>query len=272
MENELREENEKLASIDGECSALYESKQQILGTLAKYDALIASKTPEMTVDAARMVIDNWHRCDDSIQRYRNEMDKILSEQNVYAQSLDDLKTRIATVQAQVNDLQAVVDRDNLLWAHYKYINRVYSDRNKIKSIAFKEQLPFINNRLKYYFDVFGLDIKLTITDNLSVESDKWSYDFESGGERKRTDVAFMLALFDFHEYMYGRQSNILVLDEVDGRMDNDGIESLISVIKNDIATRVETILIVSHRDLMHDTFAREIRVTRKNRFSTLELI
>jgi len=106
---------------------------------------------------------------------------------------------------------------------------------------------------------------------LSVESNMWGYEFESGGERKRTDVAFMLAMFDFHEQMYGRQCNVLVLDEVDGRMDDDGIDSLISVIKNDLANRVETILVISHRNLMFDTFPKEIKVVRTKRQSRLEV-
>jgi DNA repair exonuclease SbcCD ATPase subunit len=69
-------------------------------------------------------------------------------------------------------------------------------------------------------------------------------------------------MFDFHEQMYGRQSNVLVLDEVDGRLDDDGIDSLISVIKNDLANKVETIMVISHRNMMHDTFPRELRVKR----------
>ena len=90
----------------------------------------------------------------------------------------------------------------------------------------------------------------------------WGYEFESGGERKRTDVAFMFAMFDFHEEMYGRQCNILVLDEVDGRLDDDGIDSLIGIIKNDLASKVESIMVISHRNMMHDIFPREIRVKR----------
>lgn len=79
----------------------------------------------------------------------------------------------------------------------------------------------------------------------------------------------MLAMFDFHEQMYGRQCNLLVLDEVDGRLDDDGIDSLINIIKNDLAPKVETILIISHRNLMHDTFPRELKVTRTDRFSQI---
>ena len=63
----------------------------------------------------------------------------------------------------------------------------------------------------------------------------------------------------------------MVLDEVDGRMDNDGIDALIGIIKGELSTKVETVLVISHRDLMFDTFDKEIKVVRKERFSYLDV-
>jgi DNA repair exonuclease SbcCD ATPase subunit len=63
-----------------------------------------------------------------------------------------------------------------------------------------------------------------------------------------------------------------VLDEVDGRMDDDGIDALINIIKNDLASRVETVMVISHRSLMFDTFPKEIKVVRSDRNSVLEVI
>jgi chromosome segregation ATPase len=62
------------------------------------------------------------------------------------------------------------------------------------------------------------------------------------------------------------------MDEVDGRLDDDGIEALINIIKTDLAHRVESILLISHRNMMFDTFSREMRVTRHGRFSKLEVV
>ena len=79
-------------------------------------------------------------------------------------------------------------------------------------------------------------------------------------------------MFDLHEQMYGRQCNVLILDEVDGRMDDDGIESLINIIKNDLSSRIESILIISHRNMMQDVFPKELLVKRSNRFSVVASI
>ena len=79
----------------------------------------------------------------------------------------------------------------------------------------------------------------------------------------------MLSCNDFYEVMYGRQCNLMVLDEVDGRMDEDGIEGLINIIRNDLLARVDNVLVISHRNQMFDAFDREIKVKRVNRLSML---
>ena len=133
----------------------------------------------------------------------------------------------------------------------------------------EEHLPYINSRLEHYLSILGLDIKIKIENDLRITSNMWGYEYQSGGERKRTDLAFMLASYDFYEVMYGRQCNLMVLDEVDGRMDEDGIEGLISIIRNDLSSRIDNILIISHRNQMFDVFDRELKVKRINRFSIL---
>jgi DNA repair exonuclease SbcCD ATPase subunit len=199
------------------------------------------------------------------------LENIKNEVNPHSVSIKETEGKIAAIDVKLADTMIEHERSELLNKHYHYVYKAYNDRNKIKSYIFREHIPFINSRLKHYMDVFGLDIQIKLTESLGIESNLWGYEFESGGERKRTDVAFMLAMFDFHEQMYGRQCNVLILDEVDGRMDEDGIDSLISVIKNDLAHRVETIMVISHRNMMFDTFPKEVRVTRKNRLSNIEI-
>jgi len=110
---------------------------------------------------------------------------------------------------------------------------------------------------------------IEITDSLGVVTKGRSYDFMSGGERKRVDVSFMLARFDMQEALFGRQSNVLVLDEVDGRMDDEGVECLKSVVLDDLAPRVDTILVISHKESMRDAFPHQITIEKRGSFSLL---
>lgn len=252
-------------SLDANLAAIKEETQALDALTTKIEQakkILKDKSPETTMQDARSIHQQWDRHDSEMKRLKQEAKGIATEENPHTATIEDITQRRKKCETDITEAEEDIKRTEYLNRHYHYIYKAWNDRTKIKSFVFQEHIPYINRRLKHYLDVFGLDVQIELTSALGIKSNMWGYEFESGGERKRTDVAFMLAMFDFHEQMYGRQSNVLVLDEVDGRLDDDGIDSLINVIKNDLATKVETVMIISHRNMMHDTFPRELRVKR----------
>lgn len=268
-ESKVEPLRQKVETLNAEVEALKAKKAKVDKTIETTEKLLEEKKPSRTVQDAKDVHRQWERHDKAITRNKKEAKKIGEESNPHELSIEETKKNLEDAKAEIKKLDGDIERDDYMGRHYYYIHKAYHDRTKIKSYVFQDHIPFINNRLGHYLDVFGLDVKIELTSSLGIKSNMWGYDFESGGERKRTDVAFMLAMFDFHEQMYGRQCNVLVLDEVDGRLDDDGIDSLINIIKNDLAPKVETVLIISHRNMMFDTFPNELKVTRTDRFSQL---
>jgi DNA repair exonuclease SbcCD ATPase subunit len=262
----------EIEKLDGEVVALQCEQAKVNTAVNAARQMVAQKKPEQSIGDANGVHTQWRRHDDEIKRLRSSAAKVDVENNPHERSLADVRASLASCVGEVAKAEKEVERDTFLCHHYWYIHKAYNDRTKIKSYVFQDHIPFINGRLRHYLDVFGLDVQVELTASLGIQSNMWGYDFESGGERKRTDVAFMLAMFDFHEQMYGRQCNIMILDEVDGRLDDDGIDALINVIKNDLAPKVEAILIISHRQNMFDMFPKQICVERKDRFSYIKEI
>lgn len=268
---------DNLQSLENDIAKAKALADDVSNKISKAKELLRDKTPEISLNDATSIIDRWNMHDRDIDRYNKLAQEIQTEVNPHKESITTTEALQRQLLDKLNDAEKLIEQLDYLNRHYQYVYKAWSDRTKIKSFVFKEHIPFINERLKHYLNVFGLDIKIELTPALGISSNLWGYEFESGGERKRTDVAFMLSMFDFHEQMYGRQSNLLVLDEVDGRLDDDGIDSLISIIKNDLAPKVETVLIISHRNMMHDTFPRELIVKREGTddfrgFSRLELV
>lgn len=257
-------------ALESELSLVHEEESALTAKIRDIEHNLSSNTPSMSMNEAQHILNRYRQYEADVVKLELQIDKISKEENPHDTSIAQVNNRISDTTTKIAALEKELERDNLLNSHYHYVHKAYNDRNKIKGLIFREHIPFINSRLRHYLDVFDLDIKIELTDSLGISSSMWGYDFESGGERKRTDVAFMLAMFDFHEQMYGRQCNVLVLDEVDGRLDDDGIDSLIRIIKDDLAHRVETIFIISHRNMMSDVFSKEIRVVRNGRFSSLE--
>ena len=231
-------------------------------TIEQTKTILHEKSPGQTITIAEETHKKWNYRDKEIKRLKQLAKDIAEEENPHEKSIEATNTIIEKHKKSLEKLKEDIERVELLNQHYYYIYKAWNDRTKIKSFVFQDHIPYINSRLKYYLDVFGLDVQIELTPALGITSNMWGYEFESGGERKRTDVAFMFAMFDFHEEMYGRQCNILVLDEVDGRLDDDGIDSLIGIIKNDLASKVESIMVISHRNMMHDVFENELLVKR----------
>lgn len=238
--------------------------------LQEANALLEARKPAMSIEEAKHIHQRWQQLNKEVNRLSQVSESITNESDPYQAQIEQTQRNIISYQEKITKLEEENNRHTILNKHYYYVHKAYHDRTKIKSLIFRDHLPFINNRLKYYLEVFDLDVKIEITDSLGISSNMWGYEFESGGERKRTDVALMLAIFDFHESIYGRQCNVLVLDEVDGRLDESGVDSLINIIKDDIAHKVESVLIISHKNSMFDTFQKEIRVKRSaNRLSRI---
>jgi DNA repair exonuclease SbcCD ATPase subunit len=267
---DLLESNTQKSAVDEKITKNKKKKQAAVD-------LLNEKQPKLTISEANRIDDEYKSITERIKNLKSEAKQISEEVNPHNQTIEEIDQLIQSKNEEIKEHKSQLERVDYLNKHYKYVHKAWSDRTKIKSFIFNEHIPYINKRLKHYLDVFGLDIKIELTAALGIKSNLWGYEFESGGERKRTDVAFMLAMFDFHEQMYGRQSNILVMDEVDGRLDDDGIDSLINVIKNDLSSKVESIMIISHRNMMHDTFPKEIKVSRTGEddfrgFSQIEII
>lgn len=255
IEDELTRVRDELRQKHENITGLTKKIEQVRSSLDK-------KSPSQTIAEAEAIHEKWRKHNVEVNRLKSMANDVLNEDNPYKKSLDATRSRLEKRQADLSKLEKDIEKIDLLNKHYNYVYKAWNDRTKIKSFIFQDHIPYINSRLKHYLDVFGLDVQIELTPSLGVTSNMWGYEFESGGERKRTDVAFMLAMFDFHEQIYGRQCNVLVLDEVDGRLDDDGIDSLIGIIKNDLAPKVETVLVISHRNMMYDVFPKEIHVKR----------
>jgi len=181
-----------------------------------------------------------------------------------------IKKRVEDKEKELIEITAKIDEQVVLNKHYVYISKAYTDRKRLKSYAVADHIPFFNNRLSYYLDAFDLDIKISLTESLGLESTHWGYDFESGGERKKTNISFNLAMLDLREDIYGVQSNFLVLDEVEDALDNYSIDKLSQIIQNEFANRFETIFIISHKEYLKKIFPKQLITVRdENRFSHL---
>ena len=99
-----------------------------------------------------------------------------------------------------------------------------------------------------------------------------SYNSLSGGEKRRVDCSLIFALSKYLEEKYelGSQGllGIMVLDEVFGGLDTEGIDSLISLLERE--SKGKSIFIIDHNPRLTAFADRVFTVKKENNISSLE--
>ena len=206
------------------------------------------------------------------------MKSLNEEANPHLQQLSIAQAQISEIKSKLGLVRQAQSKLDIFYTHLAYVRSAYKDRKKIKQFILSSLMPLLNKRIQYYLESFNCEFAMEFTPTLGMLPSKWAYSLCSGGERKRIDMSVMFALYDLYIYMHGQQCNIMVLDEVDGRLDSEGIEAFIDVVTNDFCDqsgtkpRPDSILIISHRPEMLDAFPSKIMVRKKEGFSFIESI
>lgn len=262
IENAVTPYEQELIRLQARLTLLTAEKSDIDGQIKSVNDKLANSEPDMTVKEAQANNREWERLDNLAKATLKAIENIDTE-NPNVEGIQVCKDKIDELNQSIEAAQDEIDQIAVLVRHYNYIHKSYSDRRKIKSYVIGKRIPYFNDRLAHYLNEFDLDVRISLSDSLAIESNLWGHEWQSGGERMRSNVAFTLAMFDLHEAIYGRQCNVMVLDEVDGMLDAHGVECLVNIIKNDLSDKVETLFIISHKDSLHDRFPHEVLVTRK---------
>jgi len=258
--------DEKQVSV----SKLREKKTGILDKAKLIDVELVKHSPEYSLKEANALMGRRQHLDKTAKDTAARAVDRGTEVNPHLTRIEELKKRLDKTNEDLKEFQATVAQYDYISRHYSYIHRKYNDRREAKSHVVAEYLPFFNGRLRHYLGRFELDVGVELTEALAIKTNKWKHKYLSGGERNSVNMAFMFSMFDLHEELYGRQCNVMVLDEVDGRLDEANVENFVDIVTNDIAQKVETILVISHRNLMRDLFPHQITVRRdKNRISSI---
>ena len=155
-------------------------------------------------------------------------------------------------------------------------------RKGIRSFMLDKVVPYINERLNHYLTILtdgGIIARFNTVKqlssgeyredfNLKIKNKKASdtYEGNSGGERRRVDLAVALAFNDFIASRSGKRFNILLLDEVFEGVDAEGLYYVIKVLE-DLARRKSSVFVITHRDELKSYFNDEIVLQRKDGMS-----
>lgn len=134
------------------------------------------------------------------------------------------------------------------------MSEILSD-NGIKSFLFKILTPVLNLKVNKYVQFFDLPVriefdeymteKISNVDNLNKDISYYSY---SEGEKKRIDIAILLAFIDITKIICNWRSNIIIFDELlDSAVDYNGLDKMIDCLKQITESDNLCAYVISHR-------------------------
>lgn len=154
----------------------------------------------------------------------------------------------------------------------------------IKSLLLDDVTPFLNRRVNKYLQFLTDDsIEVKFTTQQALKSgemrDKFgvtvlnklggdAYIGNSGGERKRIDLAISLALQDLVASRSTKKLNIVFYDEVFDMLDQTGVERAVALIQETSQSR-ESVFVITHNAEMKSYFDKIITVTKSGGQSTI---
>lgn len=146
----------------------------------------------------------------------------------------------------------------------------------IKASIVKEYLPILNKLINKYLIEFEFFVNFELDENFNetIKSrgrDEFSYMSFSEGEKKRIDVAILLAFRQIASTKNSAKINLLISDEVDGGLDGVALEKFVSLMTEGIDANVWVISHVLSNTELVNMFEAQANVKKIGDFSTLEI-
>jgi len=160
---------------------------------------------------------------------------------------------------------------------YEFWVNSFSNKG-IKSVLLDSVTPFLNTRANHYLSKLSPSIEVKFNtqktlangekrDQFSVEINNrhggGAYKGNSGGERRRIDLAVIMALQDLVASRSNKSIDFVLYDEAFENMDNLGCERLIEVLKEK-SKGVGTIMVITHNDSLKQLFTKSVKVTKSD--------
>jgi len=190
------------------------------------------------------------------------------------------ESKITEYKLALTDSEQSLKETNKKYAYAKFLRSILGE-DGIRKFVLNNIIPKFNNKINHYLKIMGCDYSLIFDTNL-VESiisrnrDVRSYGNFSSGEKKRIDIAILLALMDIAKIQNSVDTNLFVMDEIlDTSMDNDGVECFLDYLKNGFKKTYpdKCVYIITHRnDVSSDVYDRMVYLRKIKSFTTIDKI
>lgn len=157
--------------------------------------------------------------------------------------------------------------------HQQFLLKLLTDKNSfLRRRIINKTIPFLNGRLNYYTNALGLPHVVKFDADMSCTVAEFGRELDFGnlsaGERKRVNTSMALAFRDVLHHLHAK-TNLLLIDELDGALDQQGIDSIIKLLKEKSRDEEMSVFIISHHPSVQGRLDRDLKIRKENGFSSV---
>jgi DNA repair exonuclease SbcCD ATPase subunit len=200
---------------------------------------------------------------------RQKLAMLTNATNPHCEAVTALKKEViaAVDTLKVDNLRKRLD-------HQNFLLKLLTDKNSfLRRRIINQTIPFLNGRLNHYTQTLGLPHVVKFDADMSCTVAEFGRELDFGnlsaGEKKRVNTSMALAFRDVLHHMHAK-TNLLLIDELDGALDQNGIDSIVRVLKEKSRDEGMSIFVISHHPSIQGRLDRDLRIVKENGFSRVE--
>lgn len=191
-----------------------------------------------------------------------------SAENPHGEALENLLEN-SVPEADVTKIDAL----KKLLDHQNFLLKLLTDKNSfLRRRIISKTIPILNARLNHHTVDLGLPHEVKFDADMSCTVTEFGRELDFGnlsaGEKKRVNTSMSLAFRDVLHTLHTK-INLLMVDELDGTLDQQGIDSVISVLKRKSRDEQISTFVISHHPSVFGKLDRTLVVQKENGFSSI---
>lgn len=213
-------------------------------------------------------LDDLLKARENAAALKMKMSQLKSATNPHEEALAGLEAeKIDAVDTKkVDDLRRRLD-------HQNFLLKLLTDKNSfLRRRIINQTIPFLNSRLNHYTRTLGLPHVVKFDADMSCTVSEFGRELDFGnlsaGERKRVNTSLALSFRDVLHHLHAK-TNLLLIDELDGALDQNGIDAIVRVLKEKSRDEDASVFVISHHPAISGRLDRNLTVRKINGFSSV---
>ena len=254
---QIDEKGARLLEVEVNVEVLAKDVQEKKQRLA--DVIVEIKHPDL---------DELLSARENVHVLKNKIVELTSAANphieAHAKLCTESKAKVDNL--KVDDLRRKMD-------HQQFLLKLLTDKNSfLRRRIINKSIPFLNDRLNHFTNALGLPHVVKFDADMSCTVAEFGRELDFGnlsaGEKKRVNTAMALAFRDVLHHLHAK-TNLLVIDELDGALDQQGIDSIVRILKEKSREEDLSVFIISHHPSIAGRLDQNLTVRKENGFSSV---